>query len=359
MERESSLLPDRHPQKELFLCDLGDVVVKDDMGSMESPIFSLSKTPDTDIRIYEHKDITVEVTPSVKGLATIWDKDVLIFAISQLIAAKNAGEPISQRVEFNAKDFLIFANRHTGGYSYEKLRDALARLQGTQISTNVKTGDTEEFDAFSLVDRVRVKRKTNSGRVLQWGITLSDWLFRAIENNEVLTLHKEYFRLKSSLERRIYEIARKHCGHQKDWKIGLELLQKKCGSKTPLRTFRFQVRKIIESKTIPDYILSIKDDMVLFTPQADFVQTAPKKKLIEVTENQRPHTGMLKDDTLERVGLIISRSSINLDKYALFEQWADKVQKSGYPKNIDAAFVGYAKRVAEKGSDPYRGGMTP
>jgi plasmid replication initiation protein len=55
-------------------------------------------------------------------------------------------------------------------------------------------------------------------------VKLSDWLYNAIVNFEVLTLHRDYFRLDGGLERRVYELCRKHCGHQTTWSIGLELL---------------------------------------------------------------------------------------------------------------------------------------
>lgn len=40
-------------------------------------------------------------------------------------------------------------------------------------------------------------------------IKLSDWVFNAIEHQEVLTLHRNYFRLRKPLERRMYELARR------------------------------------------------------------------------------------------------------------------------------------------------------
>jgi hypothetical protein len=42
----SPLLPDRHPIQDFFICDVTDAIPKDDMGSMEHPIFSLSTKPD-------------------------------------------------------------------------------------------------------------------------------------------------------------------------------------------------------------------------------------------------------------------------------------------------------------------------
>jgi|SRR6516164_9940142 len=92
LKDNTNLLPHRHQQHDLFVCDVADAVLKDDMASMEHPFFSLSKKPDTNVRRYENGDRWLEVVPSVKGLATIYDKDILIYCISQLIAKMNEGE---------------------------------------------------------------------------------------------------------------------------------------------------------------------------------------------------------------------------------------------------------------------------
>jgi plasmid replication initiation protein len=65
-------------------------------------------------------------------------------------------------------------------------------------------------------------------------LTLSDWLYRAVCACEVLTLSSEYFRLDGGLEWRLYELARKHCGRQTSWAIGLDLLHKKTSSAASL-----------------------------------------------------------------------------------------------------------------------------
>ena len=72
---------------DFFVCDIFDALPKDDLGSMEHPMFSLSTRPDLRILTYVHNGAEITVTPSVKGLATIHDKDILIFCISQLMAA--------------------------------------------------------------------------------------------------------------------------------------------------------------------------------------------------------------------------------------------------------------------------------
>ena len=53
----------------------------------------------------------------------------------------------------------------------------------------------------------------------------------------------------------MYELCRKHCGSQQRWEIGLELLHKKSGSKAPLKTFKFTLKKIAERNRLPDYRL--------------------------------------------------------------------------------------------------------
>ena len=44
---KSALLPQRHPNHDLFICDVLDAIPKDDMASMEHPIFSLATKADT------------------------------------------------------------------------------------------------------------------------------------------------------------------------------------------------------------------------------------------------------------------------------------------------------------------------
>jgi hypothetical protein len=69
------LLPDRHPNRDFFVADMLDWAVKDDRASMEHPMFSLARNPDRRIRRYQHNGVSVTITPSVLGIATIWDKD--------------------------------------------------------------------------------------------------------------------------------------------------------------------------------------------------------------------------------------------------------------------------------------------
>jgi len=90
-------------------------------------------------------------------------------------------------------------------------------------------------------------------------------VFNAIRDQEVLTLHRDYFRLRKPIERRVYEIARKHCGQQDEWKIGLANLLKKTGSQSPLKRFRQMLRDLANFDHLPDYSVSFDTEMDMVT----------------------------------------------------------------------------------------------
>jgi plasmid replication initiation protein len=266
---KSPLDPQRYSQADLFICDILAAAPKGDMASMEHPVFSLSTRTETRIKRYENGNNWVEIRPGPSGLATVHDRDVLIFCISNLVAAMNDGREISQVVRFSAADLIRSTNRPGGGTGYKQLKAAFERLQSTQIETNIVTGGETISRIFSIVDSVEIVRSTDSGRMTEVEVKLSDWTFNAIRSKEVLTLSHDYFRLRKPIERRLYELARKHCGMQREWRIGLAKLQQKCGSNSTLRLFRQQVRQISKEDAahayFPDYAIEFdKRDVVIF-----------------------------------------------------------------------------------------------
>lgn len=254
------LLPDRYANRDFFLADLLDCEMKDDGVSMEAPIFTLSTKPDLSIWNWQSKDgeRSVEVYPSVKGRATQFDKDVLIFVISQLREGMNRKRTDTENrtVRFVVYDYLVSTNKPTGGNQYERLELALDRLAGTRIKTNIKTGYKQQKQNFGVIENWTIVEKSPTDeRMIGVEVTLSKWIYNAVKAHEVLTIHRDYFRLRKPLERRLYELARKHCGHQSSWKIGLELLRDKCGSHSHLRAFRSQVVSIGKSNHLPEYAM--------------------------------------------------------------------------------------------------------
>lgn len=137
------LMPVHHPNRDFFLCDLFDYALKDDGVSMEAPIFSLATKADLKVWYWESKDKSraITVTPSVLGRATQFDKDLLIYVVSQMTEALNRdrSDAQSKTVRFRVYDYLVSTNKPTGGKEYQRLQDALERLRGTSIKTNIQT----------------------------------------------------------------------------------------------------------------------------------------------------------------------------------------------------------------------------
>ena len=333
------LLPDRHPQHDLFICDVADAVLKDVMQHMEHPFYSLSKKPETTIKRYENGNKWLQITPSVKGLATIYDKDILIYCISQIMAKLKEGLPVSPRVRINSRELLIFTNRGTSGREYQSLLDALDRLEGTRIRTNIVTGDEEQVDGFGLIDASSIRRKHGlDGRLLWCEVKLSDWVFNAIRNEEVLTLHRDYFRLRKPIERRVYEIARKHCGQQKYWRITLAKLLLKTGSQSPQKRFRQMIRQLVEHDHLPDYHVTFEDeaDMVVFTNRGTMSPTS-------IVEGSIPP---LQSDTYEEA----RHAAPGWDVRFLEQEWRSWCVEP--PRNADRALVGFCRKWFEKRGRP-------
>ena len=314
------LLPDRHPQHDLFICDVADAVLKDVMQHMEHPFYSLSKKPETSVKRYRNGENWLEITPSVKGLATIYDKDILIYCISQIMAKLKKGEQVSPRVRINSRELLIFANRGTSGREYQSLLDALDRLEGTRIRTNIVTGDEEQIDGFGLIDASSIRRKHGmDGRLLWCEVQLS-------------------FRLRKPIERRVYELARKHCGQQKSWRITLAKLLLKSGSQSPEKRFRQMIKELARHDHLPDYRVTFDEeaDMVIFHNRG--TMTGPS--LIE------GRVSSLKAETYE----LARQAAPGWDVYHLEHEWRDWIVEP--PRNADRAFVGFCRKWFEKRGRP-------
>ncbi len=313
---------------DFFVCDFLGVAPKHDLMSMEHPLFSLSTRPDRRILNYRHNDVEVTVTPSVRGRATIFDADILIFCISQLMAGLNAGREVSRTLTLTAHDLLLATGRDTSGDAYTRLKEAFERLAGTRITTNVVTGPTEVTTGFGLIEAWEIVRKTRAGRMVSLSVTLSDWLYQAVLSRSVLTLNRDYFSLRRPLERRIYELSRKHCGKQARWQISIDTLLKKSGSNSPRRVFRAMVREIIKRDSLPDYRLTEEPgDKIVVTRKGMVVE---EQSLV------------LRAETLEKGRALMPGADI----YALEAEWR-AFALTRPPRAPDAAFLGWLnKKVA-------------
>jgi Replication initiator protein A len=176
-------------------------------------------------------------------------------------------------------------------------------------------------------------------------VKLSDWVFNAIRHKEVLSLSRDYFRLRKPIERRVYELARKHCGRQSEWRITLALLQKKCGAESSSREFRRMMTLIIDEDIlhshIPDYSIRFdegNEDMIVVRNRGT-VAKLPVREAATFTEH-------ISGDGYEEAKL----AAQGWDVYFLEQEWRNWITEP--PRHPDAAFVAFCRKWYERRGPP-------
>jgi plasmid replication initiation protein len=247
-------------QLELFRSISGDLAARDAQDLMSWPFFSLAKRKriaPIDFRMGETW-ISVEAVPE-HGMATIWDADVLIWAASQIVEARDAGRSTSRLMITTPHEILAFTGRGTGRDHYDRLKAALDRLQSTTVATSIRQQHQRRRHRFSWINEWR-ELADGRGRPLGIELILPDWFYAGIVDRAlVLTIDRAYFNLTGGLERWLYRIVRKHGGHQPGgWSFDIAHLHLKSGALSPLKQFAFDVRGIVQRQALPGYSLSLE-----------------------------------------------------------------------------------------------------
>ncbi|WP_054312379.1 replication initiator protein A [Mesorhizobium sp. 1M-11] len=243
-----------------FVVATGDAPPRDQRDLMERPFFSLAKTPRTKPILYKAADVEVQVLGMPEhGMATIWDADVLIWAASQIVAAKNNGLSTSRFFRFTPYQLLRAIGRPTGNRQYLLLKAALARLQSTVIATTIRNGPHWRRRQFSWINEWE-EMTTRTGRVEGMEFVLPEWFYNSvIDRSLVLTIDPAYFRLTGGIERWLYRVARKHAGHQRHgWLFEVAHLHVKSGSLARPSDFALDLRRIVARQPLPGYRLQIE-----------------------------------------------------------------------------------------------------
>lgn len=206
---------------------------------------------------FSYKGVSIKIVPSVLGRATIKDKEILIYCLSHIMAAKNAKLELSNTVRFNTYDLLKATGRGTSGKEYKLVEKALYRLAGTLITTDYKFNGRKFLENMGLIEGFKLIEGSGLSR---WQVTLPDWLIETIDDNDVLTLHEDYFQLSKPFDRRLYEVCRKRCGRPSKQVIKLDNLRERIGVRLPLSALKNRIQKI---KKILDYRIRVESDDVL------------------------------------------------------------------------------------------------
>ena len=182
---------------EAFRALAADLAPRDLQDLMSYPFFSLTKSKRVRPIDYHAGDITIRVEGTTEhGIATIWDADVLIWAASQIIEARDAGIETSRLLVATPYEILSFAGRGTSGRDYLRLKAALDRA---------------------------------------------------------------YFGLTSGIARWLYRLARKHAGKQPDgWRFDFRHLHARSGSLARYADFALDLRRIARAGAILGYRIEIE-----------------------------------------------------------------------------------------------------
>ncbi|MDP3608031.1 MAG: replication initiator protein A [Methylophilus sp.] len=277
-----------------------DVLSADNTSSNPVSHFALS-AGDMKARRFDLDGQFFEITPSATGLPTVRDMDVLMFCVSWLANAlfDERHKDLSCNLRFTARDFLDFSKRGNGGAQYDGLAQALDRLAGSKITTNIRPpaeinpdssldsiqgdllasvrpepveghsvpvhvvrqahherlnglfGIKECGDRFNLI-RYEAERDRD-GRIDAVNIELPERLYHcATDWTQVCTMHPDYFSL-TPLHRLIYMLAKIRCGEWQPWVVSLNELHRLTGCSSPLRKFRNSVQGLLTDNAIPEY----------------------------------------------------------------------------------------------------------
>ncbi len=247
-------------QLDLFRALPGDFAVRDAQDLMAYPFFSLSKSHRVAPIDFSTGNIAirVEAVPD-HGMATIWDADVLIWAASQIVEARNAGLRTSRLMAATPYEILTFVGRGTSLRDYQRLKAALDRLQSTTVSTTIRQPTEGRRHRFSWINEWQ-ERTDRTGRPDGIELIVPDWFYRAVLDEAlVLTIDRAYFDLTGGLDRWLYRIVRKHGGRQRrGWRFDLRHLHQKSGSLSPFKRFAFELRDIVRRQSLPGYALALE-----------------------------------------------------------------------------------------------------
>lgn len=263
--------PEGDAQADFFVPFLYDVATKDSRSIMDVAVFRLSKKDkraNSTIR-YERADGYVEVVSGEAGMASVWDYDIVLMAISHLTDAMNLykqgrGEKPSRTFRPQVSEILKFCRRSDGGRQYEEIEGALKRLSTTFVEVVTTTTQAKGKRALrvakgvGLINSYETVSYADNGRLTSVSIEIPQWLYtEVVEVNTpaVLTVHPKYFLIEPGIGRFLYRLARRAAGKGRA-KWSFQTVYERSGSTGTAKKFAFTLRGLIAANDLPEYILT-------------------------------------------------------------------------------------------------------
>lgn len=253
----------QRPQQEqlaLFRALPGDMAPRDAQDLMAYPFFSLAKSRRVAPIDFRNGNVTIRVEGTQEhGIATIWDADILIWAASQIVQARDAGVQPSRWIRATPYEILRFIGRGTSLRDYLRLKAALDRLQSTSVATSIRETTKRRLHRFSWINEWK-ELADAGGKPLGIELILPDWFYAGVLDAAlVLTIDSAYFRLTGGIERWLYRLVRKHGGKQADgWRFDFHYLHQKSGSTAKPADFACDLRALVAKQSLPGYVLGIE-----------------------------------------------------------------------------------------------------
>lgn len=268
-------------QLDIFVPPLLDISSKDGVEFMDVALYRLSKNKTQQGGKITHTlpSCTIEIKGGADGMATIYDYDLVIMMISALAYAtdqwrKGHGDKPSRYFEPHAREVLKFCRRPDNGQAYTRLSEALDRLHGTTFTVTSTDGDKRRDGRYPLLGGSEVTSHTETGKIGRVLITIPEWIYKNVteyEHPQVLTIHPDFFLIKSGVGRFVYRYTRKAAG--RDWaKVGLAKLHERAGGQSELKEFRRAIRALVTEDGLPEYTLTLEGDC-LYMAKRDWLMT--------------------------------------------------------------------------------------
>ena len=328
-----------YTQLDLFYADFSDIAIRALQDVMERPFFSLDTKPRFEPIVYKTRSAEVTISGGQPyGIATIFDHDILMWLMSQVVEALDSGKTPSPQIEFKPYECLRGVYRRTNGHYYQLLAQAIHRLANTYVTTSIRKEDQTPLkrserqrleSGFHWLDAVGIHYKERKGKEIMDGITvvLPNWLYRgAIKHSKILTIDERYFLMRSGLDRMLYLIARKHVGRQQQWQFTMSQLYKKTGSEMPFKDFAIRIRKRVtrdqEEKVLPEYCMDSyrgqhDDEVIILSNRTKLAYEDPRYESPRLDKRtQRLRIGLLPDEADEARQKLYARRGVDLKKNA-------------------------------------------
>ena len=255
-------------QPDFFSPVLYDVGTRDSRSLMDVAPFRLSKAVkrENDVIRYDLPDGHVIVSSGTYGMASVFDYDLVLMAVSHLTAAMNRyrdgkGDKPTQMFRPHVAEVIKFMRKDEGGNQRKAIVGALERLSTTHVSVQrsgtVNGKPVTINEGENLIGPYRtIANAKNKVEFIEFKV--AEWMYDEITKGarpDVLTVHPDYFLSESGTGRFIYRLARKAAGKEMaTWSF--ELIHQRSGSTASISEFSRGLRKVIAANDVPEYSLS-------------------------------------------------------------------------------------------------------